>query len=310
MDQLTAMRIFVRVAELGSFVRAADALTLSRAATSAHVAQLERHLGAKLLHRTTRRVSLTADGARYLERCRRILAEIDSAHDELRGDRERPQGKLRVDVPHSFGRYLLLPALPAFAQRYPDLTLEIRFNDQYVDLEAERIDVALRGGWNRHARLIARRVADTRRVTCAAPEYLAKAGVPRSPQELAQHRLIGYQQSANARAIEWNFQLGKGPQRLRLPFALTFNSPEAPILAALEGTGIIQTIDLLVARLIADGRLVEILSDQACAGPPLSVVYPPANQHSLKVRVFAAFAAELLRDWQQKLRRPGRQHRK
>jgi LysR family transcriptional regulator, regulator for bpeEF and oprC len=304
MDQLTAMRVFERVAALGSFARAADTLDMSRAATSSHIAQLERRLGAKLLHRTTRRVSLTPDGARYLQRCQRALAEIDTAHEELRGDRERPQGKLRVDVPHSFGRYLLLPALPAFTQRYPDLALEIRFNDQYVDLEAEQVDVALRGGSLKQARLIAKRVAESRRVTCAAPVYFSRAAVPRTPRDLQQHRLIGYQAGAQSRAIDWHFRHGAGTQRLRLPFALTFNTPEAPIVAALEGSGIIQTIDLLVARLLAEGRLVEILNEYACEGPPLSVVYPRGNQHSIKVRVFAEFTAELLRDWQQRARLP------
>jgi LysR family transcriptional regulator for bpeEF and oprC len=309
MDQVTAMRVFTRVAELGSFARAADMLDLSRAATSSHVATLERHLGTKLLHRTTRRVSLTAHGARYLERCQRILAEIDAAHDDLRGERERPQGKLRVDVPNAFGRYLLLPALPAFTARYPDLALDVRFNDQYVDLEAERIDVAVRSGVSRQARLIARRIADTRRVTCASAQYLARAGIPRTPQELAEHRLIGYQPSVGSRPLEWQFKHGAASQGLRLPFALSFNTTEAPIIAALEGVGIVQAVDLLVSRLLAEGKLIEVLAGYTSAGPPLSVVYPPGHQHSLKVRVFAEFAAELMREWQSRQhggRRPER----
>jgi LysR family transcriptional regulator, regulator for bpeEF and oprC len=309
MDQLTAMRVFARVASLGSFARAADALDLSRAATSLHVAQLEKHLGAKLLHRTTRRVNLTAHGARYLEHCTRILAEIDEAHDELRGDRERPQGRLRVDVPNAFGRYLLLPALPGFTARFPDLSLDIRFNDQVVDLEAEQIDVAVRGGLSRHARLIARRIADTRRVTCASPKYLARAGIPRTPQELTNHRLLGYQSAGGSRSSEWRFKQGASTQSLRLPFTLSFNTTEAPIIAALEGAGVVQTVDLLVLNLVARGELIEILGDYASAGPPLSVVYSPGNQHSLKVRVFADFAAELMRDWQRRSQNPRRGER-
>jgi LysR family transcriptional regulator for bpeEF and oprC len=309
MDELTAMRVFARVADSGSFARAADGLGLSRTATSHYVAQLEKRLGARLLHRTTRRVTLSSDGARYLERCRRILAEVDAAREEVRGARERPQGKLRVDVPYSFGHYLLMPALPEFTRRYPELQLDIRFNDQYIDLEAEQVDVALRGGVSGNARLIARKVADTRRVTCASPRYLARAGAPRTPEELRTHKLVGFQHGRTGRPLEWQFRAGRGTRKLKLPFALTFNAPEAPILAALEGSGIIQSIDLLVSRLLKDGRLVEVLSEHSCAGAPLSVVYPPASQNSIKVRVFADFAAELLRDWQRGERRGNRGQR-
>ncbi len=300
------MRVFVRVADSSSFARAANALGLSRAAASTYVAQLEKRVGARLLHRTTRRVTLSHDGARYVERCRRILAEVDAAQEELRGGRNRPQGKLRVDVPYIFGRYLLLPALPEFTRRYPELQLEVRFNDQYIDLEAEQVDVALRGGVSGNARLIARKVADTRRVTCAAPQYLARRGAPRTPEELRTHQLVGFQTGRTGRPLEWQFRAGRGTRKLKLPFSLTFNTPEAPILAALEGSGIIQTIDLLVSRRLADNRLVEVLRDYSCAGAPLYVVYSPANQNNLKVRVFAEFAAELLHEWQRGVRRPSR----
>ena len=152
MDQLQGMRVFARVAELGSFARAADLLDMSRAMASSYVAQLEKHLGTRLLHRTTRKVTVSPEGAVYLERCRRILAELQAADDEMRHARARPQGKLRVDVPVAFGRYLLMPALPTFTERYPEMALEVRFNDRIVDLAAERIDVALRAGEIRSTR--------------------------------------------------------------------------------------------------------------------------------------------------------------
>src|ERR1044071_9804723 len=145
MDQLQGMRVFARVAELGSFARAADDLAMSRAMASSYVAQLEKHLGTRLLHRTTRKVTVSPEGAVYLERCRRVLAEIQAADDEMRHARARPQGKLRIDVPVAFGRYLLMPALPTFTARYPEMALEVRFNDRYVDLAAEHIDVVLGG---------------------------------------------------------------------------------------------------------------------------------------------------------------------
>ncbi|MEZ5499095.1 MAG: LysR substrate-binding domain-containing protein [Steroidobacteraceae bacterium] len=301
MDQLRAMRAFVRVGEFASFSRAADAIDSSRAMTSTLVAQLERHLGVRLLHRTTRRVSLTPEGAEYHDKCRRILAEIDAADASLKGARERPSGRLRVDVPHSFGRYLLLPALPAFTERYPDLALDVSLNDRYVDLEAEGVDVALRAGVSPQARLIARRVATSRLITCAAPQYLARFGAPRTPDDLHDHRLIGYKSGARQRASPWRFTTGQTVRRLKLGFRLTVDTAEAPIVAALEGVGIVQTVDLLVMRLLSEGRLIELLGEYSSAGAPLSVVYPRSNQNSVKVRVFADFAARLLSDWQKRV---------
>jgi LysR family transcriptional regulator, regulator for bpeEF and oprC len=303
MDQLLGMRVFARVAEMGSFARAADSLDLSRAMVSSHVAQLEKHLGTRLLHRTTRRVSVSPEGAAYLERCKRILLEIQAADDELKHARARPQGKLRVDVPIAFGKHLLLPALPQFTQRYPELTLEVRFNDRFVDLAAERVDVAVRAGPVRAPDLIAKKVATSRLVTCAAPAYLASAGFPRSPDDLRRHRLIGFLRSDAARPADWQFRDGKGSARVKLPMALAFNSVEPLYLSALEGQGIVQLMDLLVAHSIAAGRLVEILREYSCEGPTLNIVYPRATQNLAKVRVFVEFAAELLRDYEARIRR-------
>jgi LysR family transcriptional regulator for bpeEF and oprC len=303
MDQLLGMRVFARVAEMGSFARAADSMDLSRAMVSSHVAQLEKHLGTRLLHRTTRRVSVSPEGAVYLERCKRILTEIQAADDVLKHARARPQGKLRVDVPIAFGKHLLLPALPQFTQRYPELALEVRFNDRYVDLAAERVDVAVRAGPVRTPDLIAKQVATSRLVTCAAPAYLASAGFPRAPEDLRKHRLIGYLRSDAARPGEWKFRHGKGSRGLKLSIALAFNTVEPLYLSALEGQGIVQLMDLLVAHSIAEGRLVEILREYSCEGPTLSIVYPRATQHLAKVRVFAEFAAELLRDYEARIRR-------
>jgi LysR family transcriptional regulator for bpeEF and oprC len=303
MDQLLGMRVFARVAELGSFARAADAMDLSRAMASSYVAQLEKHLGTRLLHRTTRRVSVSPEGAVYLERCKRILTELQSADDELKLARARPQGKLRVDVPVAFGKHLLLPALPRFTARYPEIQLEVRFNDRYVDLAAERVDVACRVGPPRDSELIAKKVTTSRLVTCASPTYLSAAGIPRTPEDLRKHRLIGYLRDGGARAIEWQFKSGKGTRSLKLPMALSFNTAEPLTLSAMECQGIVQQVNLLVAKAIADGRLVEVLKEYSCEGPAMNIVYPRATQHLAKVRVFAEFAAELLLDYEARIRR-------
>lgn len=305
MDQLQGMRVFARVAELGSFARAANDLDMSRAMASSYVAQLEKHLGTRLLHRTTRKVTVSPEGAVYLERCKRILDEVQAADDEMRHARARPQGKLRVDVPVAFGRYLLMPALPAFTERYPDVALEVRFNDRYVDLAAEHIDVVLRSGEIRSPDLIARRITSSRLVTCASPGYIARHGMPQTPADLRSHRTIGFLRADTSRPSEWKFKQGRdGTQKMKLSFALSFNTSEPMVMSAYEGQGIIQTTDLLLGRAIAEGRVIEILKEYSCEGPPFSVVYPRATQHLAKVRVFAEFAAEIMRKYQARARFP------
>src|ERR1700733_3806994 len=200
------MRSFVRVADLHSFTRAADALGLSRAVVSTHVAELEKHLRCQLFHRTTRRVGLTSDGAEYLARCQRVLAELDAADEALRRTRLSIQGRLRVDVPVVFGRALLIPALPQFTARYPQLQLEVQFNDRIVDLIAEEIDVVVRAGPVREPHLIARRIVTSRLIICASPHYLREHGTPKAPDELRSHRLVAHLGADNHRARRWLFQ--------------------------------------------------------------------------------------------------------
>jgi LysR family transcriptional regulator for bpeEF and oprC len=297
MDKLTCMRTFTRVGTLRSFTRAADVLDLSRAVVSEHVAELERHLGVKLLNRTTRRVALTADGAEFLQRCERVFAEIDAAEQNVRHARERPQGRLRVDVPIAFGRALLLPALPQFHARYPDLALEIQLNDHVVDLVEEQIDVAIRLGPVRGPDLVARRICETRWYTCAAPEYLEQHGRPRTPEDLRAHRLIGFLNVR--RPAKWQFQVRGQRQALSFPCALAFNMADANLAAALRGHGIVQSVDMLVAEPLRSGRLERVLQEYDAGGPPMSAVFLASQRNNIRIRVFADFAAELL----QRLRR-------
>jgi DNA-binding transcriptional LysR family regulator len=303
MDQLQAMRVYARVARLGSFSRAADDLGLSRAAVSESVAALEKHLGARLLTRTTRRVQPTAEGVEYLARCERILGEVDAAGEAVRGARAMPQGRLRVDVPTAFGRMLLVPALPGFLDRYPDLQLDLRFNDRVVDLVAERIDVAIRVGTVRPPAYVARRIATTRRVVCATPAYFAAHGRPATPADLRGHRLLGLVNGATGRTIDWSFRGGR-PQGLH--YAVTFNLAEAQVAAAVAGTGIAQTIDLMIGDLVARGRLATALDAWSVEGPPISVISPESVQRTARVRVFADFAAGLLLRWRERLAQPPR----
>jgi DNA-binding transcriptional LysR family regulator len=301
MDQLLAMRVFTRVAERGSFAQAADELDISRAAASAHVATLEKHLGARLLNRTTRRVSLTAEGSEFLRRSRRILDELHDAEESLRNTRSKPQGRLRVDVPVTFGRYLLLPALPEFTRRYPLIELDLRLNDRIVDIVADRVDVALRVGPIKQSGLVARRISQINLVTCASPTYLADHGEPRTPDDLHQHRLLGA--VSTGAAPEWSFPPPYTPRRLKLHFAMLFNTAEAPVIAATAGLGIAHTGDLIIAEYVARGELKLILEDYIVPGPPISLVYPSSGHQAAKVRVFSDFAADLMRKWNETVRR-------
>jgi LysR family transcriptional regulator for bpeEF and oprC len=300
-DQLVCMRSFVRVADLHSFTRAADALGVSRAVVSTHVAELEQHLRCQLFHRTTRRVGLTSDGAEYLARCQRILAELEAADEALRGSRLSVQGRLRVDVPVVFGRALLLPALPKFTARYPDLQLEVQFNDRVIDLIAEEVDLVVRVGAVREPHLVARRVVTTRLLTCAAPEYLRAHGGIATPEELRRHKLVGHLAAGSRRAHKWLFQRGTVRKQLSLPFNVAFNSVEAQIMAAIRGAGVVQTMDLVVAEALATGRLEVVLRDWSAPGAPISVVCRSALRGSPKIRVFADFATELLLQYRRRV---------
>jgi LysR family transcriptional regulator, regulator for bpeEF and oprC len=297
MDQLVCMRSFTRVAEAHSFTRAADALGLSRAVISTHIADLEKHLRCQLLHRTTRRVGLTADGAEYLARCQKILADLEAADQALQRTRVAIEGRLRVDVPTVFGRALLIPALPKFTARYPQLQLEVQFNERLVDLIAEEIDLVLRAGPVREPHLIARRVVTTRLVTCASPQYLREHGTPATPDELRAHRLVAHLRVDNHRARRWLFQRGAERRQLQPPFSVGFNSAEAQIQAAIRGAGIIQSTDLLVAEALSAGKLEVVLPEWSAPGSSVSVVCRRAVRDVPKIRVFAEFAAELLRQY-------------
>jgi LysR family transcriptional regulator for bpeEF and oprC len=297
MDQLVCMRSFMRVADLHSFTRAAGALGISRAVVSTHVADLERHLRCQLFHRTTRRVGLTTDGAEYLGRCRRILADLEAADEALRGTRLKPQGRLRVDVPTSFGRSLLTPALPRFQERYPDLMLEVQFNDRRVDLIAEEVDLVVRVGAVREPQLSARRVVTTRLITCAAPEYLRAHGSPQVPEDLRGHKLIAHLGAGGQRPYRWVFRRGRVRRQLSLPFSVAFNSSEAQVQAAIRGAGVLQAMDLLVAEALVAGKLEAVLQEWSAPGASISVVCRSALKDSAKVRVFADFAAELLQQY-------------
>jgi LysR family transcriptional regulator for bpeEF and oprC len=172
-----------------------------------------------------------------------------------------------------------------------------------VDIAAEHVDVAVRVGKVTSPEIIAKRISSSRLLTCASPKYLAQAGVPRTPEELRKHRLLGHLRGDANRPADWQFKQGDGTRSLRLPMALSFNTVDAITISALEGAGLVQQLDLLVSSYLVEGRLVEVLREHSCEGPPLSVIYPKATQHLAKVRVFADFAGDLMRNYEARMRR-------
>ncbi|MFY9294497.1 MAG: LysR family transcriptional regulator [Methylorubrum rhodinum] len=292
MDRWQGMRVFVRVAECGGFAGAARALNMSPPAVTRAVAALEARIGARLLTRTTRRVALTEAGARYLEDCRRILAEIDEAEAVAAGAMAIPTGRLTVTAPVQFGRLYVLPVISEYLDRHPAVAARALFLDRVIDLVEEGADVALRIGPLPDSGLSAIRVGSVRAVVCAAPAYLERHARPQAPGDLTAHAIIG--RSDQAAVAEWRF----GPERrMAVPVRprLVCNTIDGALAAALDGRGIVRLLSYQVAPALAEGRLVHLL--EAHEGPPMPVhvVSPEGRRAPAKVRAFVELAVERLR---------------
>ncbi|MFK3740309.1 LysR family transcriptional regulator [Massilia sp. TN1-12] len=293
MNKLQAMEVFVQVVDAGSFTRAAEMLQMPKATVSTLVQSLEASLSAKLLHRTTRSVTVTTDGAAYYERCLRILSDVRDAEESLSRTRLSPSGRLRVDVPTGLSSEIIVPALPAFFERYPDIMLELGSSDRPVDLVEEGVDCAVRGGALGDTSLIARRVGAIHFLTAAAPSYLARYGVPQHPRDLERHRCVNYFSAKTGRIFDWDFN--RGDERIEVPMrgVVALNDSNAYVEAGLAGLGIIQMTDYLVKRHVETGRMVQVLPDWLSDPLPVHVVYPQNRHLSAKVRVFVEWVAEL-----------------
>ena len=293
MNKLQAMEVFVEVVDTGGFTRAADNLQLPKATVSTLIASLETALSVKLLHRTTRHVSVTADGAAYYERCLRILSDVRDAEESLSRTRLSPSGRLRVDVPTGLAHDVIIPAMPDFFTRYPDIQVEMGCSDRSVDLVEEGVDCAVRGGVLVDSSLIARRVGMLDFICCAAPDYLRRYGIPTHPRELLQHRCVNYFSSRSGKILEWDFTRDGERLQVALPGLIAVNDTNAYIAAGVAGLGIIQTAGFVVDAMLADGRLTTILDDWSIDPLPVHVVYPQNRHLSAKVLVFVEWIAEL-----------------
>ena len=292
MDRFLEMKTFAAVVDAGSFVGAADALGHSKAAVSRYVNELESRLGVRLLHRTTRRLSLTPEGDVFLRRCRDLLADLDDAEAEITSKSDTARGLLRINVPVTFGVRCLAPIWGTFRDLYPEVRLDITLIDRLVDLVEEGYDLAIRIGKLSSSSLIARRLAATRLLVCASPDYLAAHGTPAHPRELADHAVIGY--SYWSAGDEWTLEGPDGAVTVRTRAGIYTNNGDTCLAAALAGQGIILQPDFVVGEDIESGTLVELFPEYSAGELGVYAVYPSRRFLAPKLRVFIAFLTEHL----------------
>ena len=292
MDRVQAMQVFLRVVESGSFVRAAETLGLPPSSVTSLIKRLERHLQTRLLNRSTRSLSLTPEGERYFSRCREILELIEDTESSLRHD-ERPQGRLRVDVPGGIAHALILPQLGQFRRQYPDIYLAIGVNDRQVDLIQEGVDCVIRTGSLNDSALVARRLGNLRWITCAAPSYLEDTGMPEVLGDLQRHRAVHYFSSTTRRGSELHFVDEGVNIDVPIPGTVAVNETALYIKLGLAGLGLIQLPEILVADHLQSGDLVEVLAGMRPESVPVSLLYPHHTFLSPAMRAFSDWTTEL-----------------
>lgn len=290
MDRLDDMLAFIKVVDTKSFTAAADRLNLSKSVVSRRIAELENRLGARLLNRTTRKLSLTEVGQAYYERCSRILADLEEAEQAVADLHAAPRGRLRVNAPLSFGFVHLAPAIAEFMRRYPSIEIDMDLNDRVVDLIDEGYDLAVRIGRLRDSSLIAKRLAPSRQVICASPAYLEKHGTPTRPEDLTNHNCLIYTNVPTAE--QWQFRDGTETRSVRVSGTLRANNGDLLRAAAIAGLGIVILPTFLCGDALSSGQLQCILLDHTTQEGNVYALYPQNRHLSPKVRAFVDFLAE------------------
>jgi LysR family transcriptional regulator for bpeEF and oprC len=294
MDKVKAMQTFVRIVEANSFSKAAETLNLPRASLTATMKNLEAYLGAQLLQRTTRRLSLTPEGERYYEQCAAILEAIESAEADFLGQSAaRLRGRLRIDLPGALGRSLILPRIHAFRAAYPELALTISLSDRLVDLTQEGVDCSVRVGALQDSSFVARPLGSMRFVLAAAPSYIARRGLPRDIDELAAHEGIVHFSGRTGRAFDWELEHQGTVVKVPLGGSLAVNDADANMCCALQGLGLAQLGSFQARAHLASGALVEVLPGVRPTPMPVSLLYPRGRMASPRLQAFAAWLAEL-----------------
>ncbi|WP_152013744.1 MULTISPECIES: LysR family transcriptional regulator [unclassified Bosea (in: a-proteobacteria)] len=289
MDRLTSMQVFVKVVEAGTLTAAGISLGLSSQMVGKHLRFLEERTGARLLHRTTRRQSLTEIGSAYYERCKLVLAEADAADAIAQNLRATPRGKLRINAPLSFGAHSLTPALIRYMQRYPEVSVDLSLTDRVVDLAEEGYDAVIRISPLKDSGLIARALRPYQLIACASPAYLAARGTPQVPADLADHECLGFAYWAAPPLFDWEFIGPSGIERVTVRSQFLTNNGQALRQAALSGFGITLQAEDLLREDIANGRLVRILPGYEGPTRPMHIVFMPDRSPTPKLRSFVDF---------------------
>ncbi|UYU32111.1 LysR family transcriptional regulator [Siccibacter colletis] len=297
MDKIHAMQLFVRVAELESFSRAADTLGLPKGSVSRQIQALETHLGTRLLHRTTRRVQLTQDGMVYYERARDLLANLDELDGLFLHDPASISGRLRVDTSVAVAKNVLIPRLPAFLQQYPGIELELSSSDRMVDVVREGFDCVVRVGTLRDSGLVARPLGKLTVINCASPGYLERFGYPQTPDDLASHALVHYALNLGVRPQGFEIFSNNETRWVKTGGVLTVNSTETYHAACLAGLGIIQVPRTGVREALRSGTMVEILPQYRAEPMPVSLIYPHRRNLSRRVHLFMEWLTDAMKDY-------------
>ena len=294
MDRLLTLEIFVRVAEAGSFSRAAEALALPRSNVSAAVRALEERLGTRLINRTTRSMSLTADGVAYRDWCVPLLADIEATEHAFAGGTASPVGRLHVDVPSRIARRVVCPALPEFLARHPGIELRLSAGDRHADLVRESIDCSIRVGGAADSGLVAKPIGTLRMGNFASPDYLERYGVPTTLVDLERHRVVGFAAVADDRsAARWWYERDGVESSVTMRAGVTVDDVESYIACCRAGVGLIQMPRYDARELVVRGELVEVLPDAASAPMPIAAMYPERRHTPARVRVFVEWMREL-----------------
>lgn len=293
MDRLHAMRLYARIVELGSFTAAADDLALPRATVTHTVKALEARLGAQLLQRTTRRVRVTCEGKAYYQHCVRLLADVDEVEANFREASIVPRGRLRVDLSAALARLLVIPALPEFLARFPQIELDVGTGDRFVDLVREGVDCALRVGDPGDTGMVGRRIATLPQITVASADYVRRHGKPKALADLQDgHYAVHWASPTTRRPEPLEFVVGRRRREIQLPGRITVNGADAYLACCRAGLGIAQFSHYRIADELADGRMCELLPDIRPPALPMTVLYPPQRQMPARLRVFIDWLVE------------------
>ena len=295
MDRIDLFRIFTRVVDCASFTRAANTLGIPRSSVSAAVLELEGRVGARLLNRTTRKVSPTEDGSAFYERCQRLIADVEDAENLFRQTAAQPSGRLRIDVPGRIGRLVIAPALAEFLDLYPQIDISLGVTDRAVDLVEDNIDCVLRVGSLSDSGLIARPIGKLPLINVASPAYLERHGTPGAPQDLPRHWAINYASPSSGRVENWEWIEGETLHSVSMRGRVTVNNAEAYIACCLAGLGLIQIPAYDVRPHLESGELVEVMPNHRAEPMPMTLLYPHRQHLSRRLQVFAEWLEVLLR---------------